>query len=39
LCVRHQLSPRQVRVVLAGGLINEFRERLEREGAGAGARR
>jgi aconitate hydratase len=35
--VRHQLSPRQVRVVLAGGLINEFRERLERGGAGTGA--
>jgi aconitate hydratase len=28
--VRHDLSPRQVRVVLAGGLINDFRQR-ERE--------
>jgi aconitate hydratase len=25
--VRHELSPRQVRIVLAGGLINEFRAR------------
>jgi aconitate hydratase len=25
--VRHELSPRQVRVLLAGGLINEFRQR------------
>ncbi|HKH17376.1 MAG TPA: aconitate hydratase [Solirubrobacteraceae bacterium] len=29
--VRHELSPRQVRVVLAGGLINDFRRR-ERTG-------
>ena len=27
LRVRHELSPRQVRIVLAGGLINEFRAR------------
>jgi aconitate hydratase len=26
--VRHELSPRQVRVVLAGGLINDFKQRV-----------
>ena len=25
--VRHELSPRQVRLILAGGTINEFRQR------------
>ena len=36
ITLRHRLSPRQVEMIVTGGLIAVFRERLEKERAGAG---